>query len=89
MASGKRAPERAEGGPMHPHLTYIIAQERVADLRAAAERSRRTAADPLLLADGRRLKIRPIEREDRDRYRRLFTRLTAESRYRRFFSPKA
>ena len=58
---------------MHPHLTHIIAQERVADLRAAAERSRRTAADPLLLADGRRLKIRPIEREDRDRFRRLFT----------------
>jgi hypothetical protein len=65
---------------MHPHLTYIIAQERVADLRAAAERSRRTAADPLQLADGRRLKIRPIEREDRDRFRRLFTRLTPQSR---------
>lgn len=73
---------------MHPHLTHIIAQERVADLRAAAERSRRTAGDPLLLADGRRLKIRRIEREDRDRYRRLVMRLTPESRYRRFFSPK-
>jgi RimJ/RimL family protein N-acetyltransferase len=73
---------------MHPHLTYIIAQERVADLRAAAERSRRTAADPLQLADGRRLKIRPIEREDRERFRRLFTRLTPQSRYRRFLSPK-
>ena len=73
---------------MHPQVTYISAQERVADLRAAAERSRRTAADPLLLADGRRLKIRPIEREDRDRLGRLFVRLTPESRYRRFFSPK-
>lgn len=73
---------------MHPHLTYIIAQERDADLRATAERSRRAAADPLLLADGRRLKIRPIEREDRDRFRGLFMRLTPESRYRRFFTPK-
>jgi RimJ/RimL family protein N-acetyltransferase len=73
---------------MHPQLTHIIAQEHVADLRAAAERSRPTAADPLLLADGRRLKIRPIERQDRDRLRRLFMRLTPESRYRRFFSPK-
>jgi RimJ/RimL family protein N-acetyltransferase len=72
---------------MHPQLTYMIAQERIADLRAAAERSRRTAADPLLLTD-RRVKIRPIEREDRDRVRRLFMRLTPESRYRRFFSPK-
>ena len=73
---------------MHPQLTYVIAQERIADLRRAAERSRRTAADPLLLADGRRLKIRPIEREDRDRLRRLFMRLTPESRYRRYLSPK-
>ena len=73
---------------MHPHLTSTIAQERVADLRAAAERSRRAASDPLQLADGRRLKIRPIEREDRERFRGLFMRLTPESRYRRFLSPK-
>ena len=72
---------------MHPQLTHIIAQEHVADLRAAAERSRRTA-DPLLLADGRRLKIRPIERQDRDRLKGLLMRLTPESRHRRFFSPK-
>jgi RimJ/RimL family protein N-acetyltransferase len=73
---------------MHPQLTHLLAQERVADLRAAAKRSRPTAEDRLVLADGRRLKIRPIEREDRDRYRRLFLRLKPESRYRRFFSPK-
>jgi RimJ/RimL family protein N-acetyltransferase len=73
---------------MHPNVTYIIAQERVAEMRAAAERSRRPAADPLVLADGRRLKIRPIERQDRDRLRRLFMRLTPESRYRRYLSPK-
>jgi RimJ/RimL family protein N-acetyltransferase len=73
---------------MHTQLTHIIAQERTADLRTAAERSRRTVTEPLVVADGRRLKIRPIEREDRDRLRRLFTRLTPESRYRRYLSPK-
>jgi len=73
---------------MHPHLTYIIAEQQREEMRAAAERSRRTAADPVLLADGRRLKIRPIERKDRDRFRRLFMRLTPESRYRRYLSPK-
>jgi len=73
---------------MHPQLTQIIAQERTADLRTAAERSRRTVTQPLVLADGRRLKIRAIEREDRDRLRRLFMRLTPESRYRRYLSPK-
>jgi GNAT superfamily N-acetyltransferase len=73
---------------MHPHLTHMLAQEHIADLRAAAERYRRPAADPLVLADGKRLKIRPIEREDRDRLRRLFMRLSSESRYRRYLSPK-
>jgi RimJ/RimL family protein N-acetyltransferase len=73
---------------MHPQLTHIIAQERTADLRAAAERSRRAVTEPLVLADGRRLKIRPIERQDRDRLRRLFMRMTPESRYRRYLSPK-
>lgn len=73
---------------MHSQLTYIIAQQRVAEMRAEAERSRPTAADRLVLADGRRLKIRPIERQDRDRLRRLFMRLTPESRYRRYLSPK-
>jgi RimJ/RimL family protein N-acetyltransferase len=73
---------------MHPHLTYIIAQERIAEMHATAERSRRTTADPLVIADGRRFEIRPIEREDRDRLRQLFMRLTPESRYRRYLSPK-
>jgi RimJ/RimL family protein N-acetyltransferase len=57
-------------------------------MRAETERSRSTAKDPLVLADGRRVKIRPIERQDRDRFRRLFMRLTPESRYRRYLSPK-
>jgi RimJ/RimL family protein N-acetyltransferase len=73
---------------MNPHLNYIIAQEGIADMHAAAERSRQTAADTLVLVDGSRVMIRPIEREDRDRLRRLFMRLTPESRYRRYLSPK-
>lgn len=73
---------------MHHHLSYLIARGRVADLRAAAERARGTAGDPLRLADGTRVKIRPIERDDREHFRGLFMRLTAQSRYRRFLSPK-
>jgi hypothetical protein len=73
---------------MHSHLTYIVGQERIAEMRARADGSRPTARDSLALADGRRLKIRPIERQDRDRLRRLFMRQTPESRYRRYFTPK-
>ena len=73
---------------MHSQLNQLIAQERIADLRAAAERSRSAAKDQLELEDGRRLRIRPIEREDRDRFRGLFARLAPESRYRRYFPPK-
>jgi GNAT superfamily N-acetyltransferase len=73
---------------MHPHITYSLIRQQIAELHAAAERSRRTAADPLVLADGRRLKIRPIERHDRHRVNGLFARLTPESRYRRYLSPK-
>jgi RimJ/RimL family protein N-acetyltransferase len=73
---------------MHSHLNYIAAQQHVADLRAAAERSRRSHADRLELKDGRRLRIRPIERGDRERFRGLFARMTPESRYRRYFTPK-
>src|ERR1700760_4799933 len=73
---------------MHPHIQYSIAQQGIAELRADAERSRPAAADRLVLADGRRLTIRPIERQDRDRLRRLFMRLSPESRYRRYLSPK-
>jgi RimJ/RimL family protein N-acetyltransferase len=72
---------------MHPLLPPNIAQE-LARMRAEAERSKSRAKDPLVLADGRRLKIRPIEREDRDRLRRLFMRMAPESRYRRYLSPK-
>jgi RimJ/RimL family protein N-acetyltransferase len=72
---------------MYPVLPPNIAQELVR-MRTHPDRSKSTAADPLVLADGRRVKIRPIERHDRDRLRRLFMRLTPESRYRRYLSPK-
>ena len=74
---------------MHSHLNQLIAQEHIADLRAAAERSRWAAGDRLELEDGRHLRIRPIEREDRDRFRGLVARMAPESRYRRYFSPKS
>jgi RimJ/RimL family protein N-acetyltransferase len=73
---------------MHSQLNQLIAQEHITDLRAAAERYRRAAGDRLELQDGRRLRIRPIRREDRHRFRGLFARLAPESRYRRYFSPK-
>jgi RimJ/RimL family protein N-acetyltransferase len=73
---------------MHSHLNYIIAQQHIADLRAAAEHSRSPDRDHLVLADERRLTIRPIEREDSARLRGLFARLTPDSRYRRYHSPK-
>ena len=73
---------------MHSHLNQLIAQEHIADLRAAAERYRSAAGARLELSDGRRLRIRSIEREDRDRFRSLFARMAPESRYRRYFSPK-
>jgi RimJ/RimL family protein N-acetyltransferase len=44
--------------------------------------------DTLLLADGTRLLLRPIGSDDRDRVAALFARLSPESRYRRFLSPK-
>lgn len=73
---------------MHSHLNQIRAQEHIADLRAAAERARAAAGDRLELEDGRRLTIRPIEREDGDRLRALVARMAPASRYRRYFSPK-
>jgi RimJ/RimL family protein N-acetyltransferase len=46
------------------------------------------ATDLLVLANGTRLRFRPISSDDRDRLARLFARLNPESRYRRFLSPK-
>ena len=40
------------------------------------------------LADGTRLRLRPLVSEDRDGFAALFARLSPESRYRRFLTPK-
>jgi RimJ/RimL family protein N-acetyltransferase len=47
-----------------------------------------TAHDELVLSDGTRLRLRPLTREDRDGLLSLFHRLSDESRWRRFMSPK-
>jgi 4-oxalocrotonate tautomerase len=44
--------------------------------------------DVLVLVDGTRLRLRPLGSEDRDGFAALFARLSPESRYRRFLSPK-
>jgi RimJ/RimL family protein N-acetyltransferase len=44
--------------------------------------------DGLTLADGTRLLLRPLSTDDRAGLAALFARLTPESRYRRFLSPK-
>ena len=45
-------------------------------------------ADAVVLADGTRLRLRPLGSDDRDGLAALFARLSPESRYRRFLSPK-
>ena len=62
-----------------------------ADQLLAPTNVRTSAAQPtdtLLVADGTRLQLRPIGSDDRDQVAALFARLTPESRYRRFLSPK-
>ncbi|MGZ4184503.1 MAG: N-acetyltransferase family protein [Solirubrobacteraceae bacterium] len=44
--------------------------------------------DELVLVDGTRLRLRPLTREDHDGLLSLFHRLSEESRWRRFMSPK-
>ena len=46
------------------------------------------ARDELVLDDGTRLGLRPLTRDDRDGLLSLFHRLSDESRWRRFMSPK-
>ena len=46
------------------------------------------ATDLLVLTNRTHLRFRPISSDDRDRLARLFARLTPESRYTRFLSPK-
>jgi RimJ/RimL family protein N-acetyltransferase len=54
---------------------------------SVAEASGR-ARDELMLSDGTRLRVRPLSRDDRDGLLSLFHRLSEESRWRRFMSPK-
>ena len=57
----------------------------------AATSVRASSAEPtdvLALADGTRLRLRPLGSDDRDGVAALFARLSPESRYRRFLSPK-
>lgn len=44
--------------------------------------------EPAVLRDGSKVVLRLINSDDKDRLRRGFLQLSAESRYRRFFSPK-
>ena len=82
---------------MNPQLNHIRAQEHIAELHRAAQTDRLAteaasascpADDGLVLADGTRLLVRPLNTDDRAGLAVLFDRLTPESRYRRFLSPK-
>jgi RimJ/RimL family protein N-acetyltransferase len=55
---------------------------------ASTQASSVEPTDVLVLADGKRLALRPLGSEDRDGVAALFGRLSPESRYRRFLSPK-
>ncbi len=70
--------------PTETTSTEVFAPKRRKVLRA----SRAALTDVLLLADGTRLRFRPLRSDDRDRLAGLFARLTLESRRRRFLSPK-
>lgn len=80
---------------MHSHLSRTLAAERSQELRRAADRARVAApvvvnkfADVFTLPSGTTLVLRAVERTDRDRIHKLFHRLSDESRYRRFLTPK-
>jgi RimJ/RimL family protein N-acetyltransferase len=71
---------------MSPTIARLVgeATAREPSLRVSSA----AATDALMLADGTRLLLRPIRREDRERLAALFARLTPESRHGRFLSPK-
>jgi protein lysine acetyltransferase len=88
---------------MHSYLTHAVAVYRIQELRQTADRHRRAAPfaqaraarvvrdeypDVFILPSGARLVGRAVERADRGRIHELFHRLSEESRYRRYFSPK-
>lgn len=70
--------------PAEPSPNDLFAPQARMILRA----SRATATDAMVLSDGTRLRFRPVGSDDRDGLAGLFSRLTPESRRRRFLSPK-
>ncbi|HET7048867.1 MAG TPA: GNAT family N-acetyltransferase [Solirubrobacteraceae bacterium] len=56
--------------------------------RGSAAGASGPARDELLLSNGTRLRLRPLTPDDRDGLLSLFHRLSEESRWRRFMSPK-
>jgi RimJ/RimL family protein N-acetyltransferase len=77
---------------VHSHLSRTLAAERSQELRRAADRARLVAPakfpDVFILPSETTLVLRAVQRTDRDRIHKLFHRLSEESRYRRFLTPK-
>ena len=70
--------------PTETSPDYVFATKARTILRTSCA----TATDLLVLANATHLRFRAINSDDRDGFARLFTRLTPESRHRRFLSPK-
>jgi RimJ/RimL family protein N-acetyltransferase len=78
---------------LHATMTRSISHSAIEALDGrSASRADPTAspgrADTLVLANGTRLRLRPIRPHDRDGIAELFSRLSAKSRYRRFLLPR-
>ena len=71
---------------MSPAIARLLGEATVRQPRQRV--SLEQATEALILADGTRLLLRPIGREDREGLAALFARLTPESRHRRFLTPK-
>jgi RimJ/RimL family protein N-acetyltransferase len=78
---------RIVGVPTSSHPMNEFGQTKEAR-RAIARGAAGHARDELVLDDGTRLRLRPLTRDDRDGMLALFHRLSEESRWRRFMSPK-
>jgi hypothetical protein len=66
---------------MHPALTELMARDRAAELRRTSDR--------MVLPDGRRMALRPLQRADRSGLAGLFARLGPGSRRRRLLVTKS
>ncbi len=74
---------------MTPSISHSALEALNARSASRAERPASPAqADALVLADGTRLRLRPVGPHDRDGVAELFARLGPKSRYRRFLLPK-